>query len=152
MKIKTDHRNRKVYAHIFRLERKCQNSLKVAHYKIGKRLKETARKQILDKSTKTGKVTVKRLGRRRLRHQASAPGESPANFTGRYRRSIDFQPHGWNELEFGAGKDGRARYSEYLELGTPRMAPRPGLGNAVKSEERNTLKIYQNELQKGLTK
>lgn len=78
---------------------------------------------------------------RTKRHQASAPGETHANLTGRAIRSLSWKVHGWYRADFGygisTGKSSRAPYYvKYLEYGTPRgqMEPRPTLANAIAGE------------------
>lgn len=112
-------------------------------YQSGKDLKATFNRQVLAKD-KTGTVYIRRnkAGARR-RHQASAEGESPANRTGNYRRSTGFYVNGGNELVFGNA----AKYGGFLELGTSRMKPRPGLGNAVNANERNLIRNFATEIQ-----
>jgi HK97 gp10 family phage protein len=65
---------------------------------------------------KTGAKSGKQYGN----HTASAPGQSPANWTGDLVNSI---------LAINEGKKSRvvvnAKYAEFLELGTSKMRPRP---------------------------
>src|SRR3546814_6776743 len=72
---------------------------------------------------RTGRVYTFR-GRK---HQASAPGEVPANRTGRLANSVDYEATGHHTLVFGE----RAEYAGWLENGTTRMAPRPNLQVSV---------------------
>ena len=118
------------------LSKRTNVGIQLGLYKSGKDLQATFNQQVLDKGSKTGRIYIirDRLGRRR-KHQASAAGQSPANRTGNYRRSVGWNVNGSNELIFGNS----AEYAGFLELGTSRMAKRPGLGNAVKAEERNII-------------
>lgn len=84
---------------------------------IGLDLVKTA-KSTLTTGAKTGRVYKFRGGL----HQASAPGEAPANRTGNLRKSLSFKARS-HELEFGY----QAPYGKYLEWGTRKMAPRPNL-------------------------
>ena len=65
---------------------------------------------------KTGAKSGKQYGN----HTASAPGQSPANWTGELVNSIS---------AINEGKTSRvvvnAKYAEFLELGTSKMRPRP---------------------------
>lgn len=78
---------------------------------------------------RTGRVYTFR-GRK---HQASAPGEVPANRTGKLAKSVGYEATGHHTLVFGE----EAEYATYLELGTQnkdgslRMAKRPHLQVAV---------------------
>jgi len=105
-------------------------------YRTGKDLVGEFNRQVLDKSAKSGTIYIRKdkLGRRR-RHIASAPGETPANRTGVYRRAVGFKVSGIN-LIFGNS----AEYAGFLELGTSRMRKRPGLGNAIEASERDIMR------------
>lgn len=75
-------------------------------------------------------TTGERSGRSYIRngqhHVASAPGEAPANMTGRLANSFDCLVTD-NELSVysTATSDSGANYAVYLEEGTSKMAPRP---------------------------
>lgn len=102
-----------------------------ALWRSGKDVQGEFNRQVLAKD-KTGRIYIRRIkGGARRRHQASAPGQSPANRTGNYRKSFDFEVRGEHELVVGA----TAPYAGFLELGTSRMAARPGIGNAVNASE-----------------
>lgn len=66
-----------------------------------------------------------------LPHQASAPGEAPANMSGKLKRSMNYAVHGYDEVEFGAGKE--APYAAYLESGSSNIEPRPFLSKVHKT-------------------
>lgn len=78
---------------------------------------------------RTGRVYTFR-GRK---HQASAPGEVPANRTGKLAKSVKYKATGHHTLVFGE----EAEYAGWLENGTHnkgggiKMAPRPHLQVAV---------------------
>ena len=97
---------------------------------IGRRDVKSARTLILDKN-KTGTIYTRRRGGRRVRHQASAPGEAPANFTGMLIRETGFEVSGFRFMKFG----NRSKIGFWLELGTTRMEPRPFLIKAIKENE-----------------
>lgn len=139
--------NKKSYESLNNMTFNTNFGIQKALYKSGKDLEETFNQQVLDKGAKTGRIYIirDRLGRGR-RHQASAPGESPANRTGFYRRSIGFKVDGSNQLIFGNS----AKYALFLEVGTSRMKKRPGLGNAVKSNERNIIKNLSGEINESI--
>lgn len=54
-------------------------------------------------------------------HRASAPGESPATWTGRLESTITVEALSPSQVSVGTGTD----YSVFLEFGTTRMAARP---------------------------
>tara|TARA_R110000772_G_C13310322_1_gene440404 strand:- start:13455 stop:13904 length:450 start_codon:yes stop_codon:yes gene_type:complete len=97
---------------------------------IGRKNVKTARELIRDKK-KTGRIYTRTRNGRRVRHQASAPGEAPANFTGFLIKQTAFEVSGHRFMKFG----NRAPYSAFLELGTKNMAARPFLIKAIKENE-----------------
>ena len=56
-------------------------------------------------------------------HIASAPSETPAILTGKFRKSVDFAVRGNRTLEFGANQSA-PEYAEFLENGTSKMEAR----------------------------
>ena len=70
-------------------------------------------------------------------HQASAPGESPANRSGKLARSITYNVHGSLEVELVSTLD--EKYPKYLEDGTPGglIKPRPYFLRAVNAKRRD---------------
>lgn len=137
-------------------QRKPQ-AIRRAFYNIGKDLRKSAKDSILDKN-KTGRiynVYVTAGGQRRKRvrrHQASAPGQAPANLFGSLWRSLDFIVNGSTELVFGsksvASNGKKVPYGVYLEDGTDRIAPRPFISKAVKDNYRNMQKRFEFEIDK----
>lgn len=59
-------------------------------------------------------------GRRYENHTSSAPGQSPANWTGKLLKSIRVQKIKGMSYVFVT-----AKYAEFLEFGTSKMRPRP---------------------------
>lgn len=74
-------------------------------------------------------------------HKASAAFETPANLTGKYSKSIGTDVSG-EQLVFGNSVE----YAGYLEFGTSRMKPRPGLSNAIVDQERNIVRNFLKEI------
>lgn len=70
----------------------------------------------MKKRIKTGAKSGKQYGN----HTASAPGQSPANWTGELVNSISAISEGKNSKVIV-----NANYAEFLELGTSKMRPRP---------------------------
>jgi len=145
IEIHEGHGNKAVYISIDRIDENTRRGIRQGFFRLGSSLRRTASRQILSKN-KTGRIYRIRRGKTYRRHRASAPGESPANLSGNYRRKIGFQIRGHKEMEFG----GRADHSHFLEDGTTRMEPRPGLGNAVKAEERNSVTYFESEISRNL--
>ena len=118
--------------------------LERAWWLSAKDIQGTFDKQVLDRKSKTGRIYFRRIkGGRKRRHQASAPGQSPANRTGFYRKSFDFTVRGAQELAVGV----TAPYGEWLETGTKRMRARPGLKNAVNASERDIIRNLATEIE-----
>ena len=99
------------------------------------------------KRDKTGIVYDVRIRGRKRRHRASAKGQTPASMTGLMASGLDYVVTG-TQMEFGS--TGGAFYSRFLELGTKKMDPRPGLTNTVTKLERNTFNYFADEIQKQL--
>lgn len=143
MKIVEGRGNRHVYIQLQSIDENTRRGIRQGFFKLGSSLVRTASKQILKKD-KTGRVYLIRRGKTRRRHRASAAGQSPANLSGENRRSLGFKIKGAEQMNFGGNKD----YTPHLEEGTRHMEPRPGLGNSVKAEERNSVTYFQNEIAK----
>lgn len=136
-------------------------AIRMAMYFIGRDLVNTSQEMIQSKN-KSGRVYLKRLGRVTRTHQASAPGEAPANFTGTLRKSLGFEVRGADQLEFGsrngppaAGLSDRqavAKYSKFLEEGTSKIAARPYLKPSFDKNKGNILQHFERLLEEELTK
>ena len=154
-KLDPNKKNRRVELQIKDLHKTTVRSIRQGFFKLGSALKNELNADVLkkDKKGKVYKVRT-RAGKRGAgkgrRHRSSAPGQTPANITGKYRKNIAYQIHGSDKLEFGI-REG-APYAKFLEEGTGRMKPRPGLGNTVKKFQGQAEEYFSNELEKGLTK
>lgn len=120
--------NDKFLLKIFIAERATHVALNHAWKEAGIIVTEKLRYMIRN-GPRTGRVYTFR-GRK---HQASAPGEVPANRTGRLAKSVGYLVSGHDDMQVGE----EAEYAGYLENGTHnkdgslRMAPRPHLRVAV---------------------
>ena len=112
-------------------------------YNAGKDLRKTASDNIL-KRGRGGKV-YKIKGRR---HTASIAGESAANISGTYRRSIGFQVSGGDHMIFSAD----APYAGFLEFGTNKIKPRPALQISIQANEKNIENHLEREIIKAFKK
>ena len=130
IKIKPDHKNRKVLLDIEAATSKHQRGIKAGLHEAGQENRRFTRKMI-----RTGKRTGRLYPFRGGWHQASAPGEPPANMTGKLAKSIGFKVIAWHSMEFGA----RAPYAKFLEDGTRKMAARPYLKVTVDKKARDTV-------------
>lgn len=70
-------------------------------------------------------------------HRASAPGQAPANRTGRLHKSYTYEAHGWQTMTIGEEAD----YAGFLENGTRRMAPRPHLIVAINATAAQAIEL-----------
>jgi HK97 gp10 family phage protein len=126
---------------------KTKSGMRQGLFKFGTLLKKTLQADIL-KKPKGGREYFIRRGGRRFRHIAAADGETPANITGRLRKSVDFKVSGSNRMEFGY--DNSVDYGLYLELGTRKMGAKPGIKNAIDKNLQNGINIISNEINKGM--
>lgn len=131
--IREDRRNRQVIVTIQNATYRIRQGLRKAHAEVGKENVRYLRKIIKDRN-KTGRIYMIR-GRR---HQASAPGEPPANLSGDLARSAHYRAYGWERMEFGD----RVLYGKYLEKGTRFMAARPHLLLTVRARSGDNYNIY----------
>lgn len=92
---------------------------------------------------KTGKV----YKRGSVSHQASAPGEAPANDTGRLVAQTVTGP-----TKKGAFIASRANYAAALELGTRKMAARPAMVPAVEENRKAIERGVVRGVQRGIAK
>lgn len=132
--------NRRVFLQIERLEYNTRGAIHDALHEIGRENVRYTRALILDRN-KTGRVYIIN-GRR---HQASAPGEAPANLSGRLERSVDYVVRGFTQMEFGD----QVPHGRFLELGTDRIEPRPHLAATVRDRQKeniNTLEQYTDQM------
>jgi hypothetical protein len=113
-----DHDNRKVYAQINTAVPTIRNEMILALQEIGRENVRHLRRLIKDPPN-TGRI-YNRPGNMGRRHQASAPGEAPADQTGRLRKSVSYRVRGSKMfggslvMEFGE----TAPYGIFLERGT----------------------------------
>lgn len=119
--VKPDFRNKEVELKLKNLNRDMIKGIRTALFEIGAENTQTTKKFIYA-PPKTGRM-YRYKGRP---HQASAPGESPANRSGFLARSIDYRVVGIERVEFISS----AIYSNVLEdgykfKGNREIKPRP---------------------------
>lgn len=131
------------------IDRDFVRGVRQAWFKIGGILLKQVRQDINHKP-KSGRLYRLRKGKRWVNHRASAPGETPANLSGTYRRSMGFQIQGWRRMEFGS-RSGTAPYARFLETGTSRMKARPGIGNALNAQQNRVRSEIDNAIRGALT-
>ena len=148
--IKDNDSNNISFKYISHIEKGTKKGIEQAFYKIGKDLKHTARRLILDE-IKTGRLYKYNIGGKRIVHISSAPNQSPASVSGKLVNSIDTNINGGSSMEFGAGNS-TLDYAKYLELGTIKMAKRPYLIRSINLNERNNYVSLQDKIEKELSK
>jgi len=161
MKLTLDPKSRRGLIAIKEMNKRTLQGIRSAFFDIGKDLTKDTQASIMDKNKHGHLYRVKVRGISRW-HRASAPGEAPANLTGKLRKSTGFEVRGSDQMEFGyrGGKKG-VDYGIYLELGTKkgakagrewRMAPRPALEMAVMKNQGNMQSKFENLINKSLSK
>lgn len=152
--------NKAVFKQIERVPVAMKRGLKNANLKIGKVITEEAVRTI-KQDPKSGKFQIlqdKWTGALRM-HRASAPGESPANFSGALAASIGYVPSS-EELKIGAGGSAPlvttstgqigfsdiVNYAKSLELKRMRPYLKPSIVKKQKDAERYYYQYITREL------
>jgi len=149
IKVTMDSKSMAAVIQIIEQDVNVQRGIRQGMFKAGNLLKKTMRNEIL-RGQKTGKVYRIRRGKRLLNHTASSPGQTAASVSGIYQKSIGYQLKGWEQLEFGSqGSD--AEHAAFLENGTSRMSPRPGIKNTVQTNSGDIVSLLENEIRKAIT-
>ena len=152
---KADKKNRRVELQIQNLVVLTTRGIRQGYFQLGSALKIDMNAEVLKKNKKGQIYIVRTSGGRRgvgksRRHRASAPGQTPANLTGNYRRAIGYEIHGSDSMEFGIRDD--VDYGDFLESGTSRMSARPGVGNTVTKMQGQANEYFMGNIEKELTK
>lgn len=137
IKVKINHKSRQILMNIQKSMDGHKKGLRNGLYEIGRENVKLTRKFITAKN-KTGRIYI--IGGRR--HQASAPGESPANLTGQLRRSVNYVVRGSSQMEFGD----EILYGKFLEQGTSKMLPRPHLIRTVNARGQKNVTVLQRNI------
>jgi len=104
-----------------------RESIRLGFQTLGKQLQTKARNAIYN-PPKTGRIYIYKGNY----HQASAPGEAPANRSGRLARGVLFVARP-TELKFGY----TTPYGLFLERGTRKMKPRPNIEKTARAAEKD---------------
>lgn len=128
--IRINTKSKKVIAELKQHNRYFKKGIIDALHEIGNDVVLETRR-LITTGNKTGRIYVFRS----KFHQASAPGEAPANRTGRLKDSVDYLVHSQYKMEVGES----APYAKYLEDGTTKMEPRPHLITAVRNKQIDAL-------------
>lgn len=139
IKITESSQNAKTMKFLYELPVELTRAIRQGFYTSGKQLVADLNKDM--KAPKSGKKykvyrgVNGKLQKPRL-HTASAPSETPAVITGKFRKSVDFKVRGNRELEFGANESA-PDYAEFLEKGTSKMeARKPFKRTVLKNKEK----------------
>jgi HK97 gp10 family phage protein len=93
---------------------------------------------IMKKSITTGSKSGNQYYSNGRRHQASSPGQSPANNTGELVKSISYK-----KTKNGSETIIDAEYAGYLEYGTSKMRPRPFILPAIQKLKKDLLTLIK---------
>lgn len=116
IKVIPNYQNKEIEYQLKKVPWSMHKGIRTALFEIGaENIQQT--KKFIYAPPKTGRI----YNYRGKRHQASAPGQSPANRSGFLARSLDYRVSGIQRVEFFS----TAKYSNYLEDGTENMQPRP---------------------------
>lgn len=132
-----------VLANFPEMTNRFNKTLRLALYNAGVEInRETVR--LITSPPKTGRF-YKYAG---LWHQASAPGEAPANRSGNLVRSNYYKVQSSTRLEVGE----KAKYAGFLEDGTSKMAPRPHILKSIENKRRDIIRFIDQAIDKALPK
>jgi hypothetical protein len=128
--------------------RRVKKAVSDSMHEIGDRL-VTKSKEYIDSDDKNGRVYRVKIRRSIVNHQSSAPGESPANMTGKLKKSVRYTYSGSRNLYFKAGNS-KVRYARALELGDPlrKLAKRPYMIKAIDSLRNTNYNIIADNINK----
>jgi HK97 gp10 family phage protein len=112
------------------IQKNLEKELLIALDASGRQVVSVAKKSIMQ-GGKSGRL----YKRRTVVHRASAPGEAPANDTGRLVNSIVSEVTKTEMAATVSAGKGIAKYARYLEYGTSKMAPRPFFFTAFESSK-----------------
>ena len=133
IRMKSGSQNRRTFIRINNLDKNVKREIHGALCEIGQSHTVHCRHLIFRR--KTGRIYVIKGAF----HQASAPGEPPANLSGELARHVGYVVAGHLEMEFGdKSQQGKAPYGMFLEGGTRKIKPRPHISRTVKDEYKNT--------------
>lgn len=151
IKIRINEASKKILINLCKTKQFTKRAIRQSYYDLGKELVKESKRLILD-PPKTGRVYRIKRNVRVTRHQASAPGEAPANLRGNLRRSINFIVHGDGKMEFGSedktDKNVPVPYGKALEKGHAftsrrKILPRPYLITSIRSNMRNAQTYFK---------
>lgn len=139
--ITVDYKSRKVLAAIGEAPRRHKKALRLALNEIGSEIVNLMANYIF-RPPKTGRWYTYRG----QRYQASAPGESPANRSGKLAGSGGYRVASYSEMRIYE----TAEYAGYLEFGTKggKIKPRPHVIRAINANRRNAVRSILDHVKK----
>ncbi len=141
-----DRKSQKIFLNIGRHSEAARKGAMKGLWDAGKFAQKEIKERIKDKSEKTGRI-YRYKGRT---HQASAPGEYPANRSGTTRKGVGFEVHSSDALEIGYRS--QVKWGKFLEEGTRIMKPRPALDRTVQKNKVKMANIIGREIYKEIIK
>ena len=115
--------------------KRTRRGIRQGFFAIGDDFVREVNNQVL-RTRKTGRFYTRRSkSGRKIRHRASAPGESHANRSGDLRKSADYKIHA-ESMSVGY-LDDPPDYDVFVEFGTKKMDPRPTIQNSLRAIERS---------------
>lgn len=145
IRLKSGAQNRRTFIKIDMLDKNVKREIHNALCEIGQSNVVHARHMIFKR--KTGRIYVIKGSF----HQASAPGEPPANLSGELAKHVGYIVSGHSEMEFGdKSQQGKAPYGMFLEFGTVKMKPRPHIRRTVQEQSKDTYTSLENSMKKAL--
>ncbi len=133
MKVTLSAKDRKTLIELENSSKKIDKGIRKAFFEIGNENKRYLRRRIRAKD-KTG-FLYKYKNRP---HRASAPGEFPANRSGKLAKGVDFVSQGSKSMEFGVEE----LYGKRLEEGTKRIKPRKLVAATARDKQRDTVNSF----------
>lgn len=134
----------RLQAKVKKLPWDIQASVVIGLRSIAMPLEEDVKRSIRT-GPRTGKI-VRRYRPSRV-HQASAPGEVPANDMGMLANSIEVEV---DPTQFNLVLSASAFYARWLELGTRHMLPRPFLRPAIARWRKRIIQAIHDAIKRGL--
>lgn len=141
IKLKMSDDSRKTLLQINDLDSQCKEAIETGLRQFGESMVRTGENSALNEPKFGREYRLKSGGVRKI-HRASKAGQSPAAITFNYVRNFKTETNGSESMEFGND----AGYAEFLEFGTDRMEPRPGVRNAVQDNFRNGHTFFEENL------
>lgn len=149
LKVTAGKQNAKTFKQMRSMAKNFKEGVRLGFEQAGASHKKTIKEDLNDTAAKTGRVYLKHLRGRLVRHKSSAPGQTAATFTGNYEEKVGTNLNGSDTMQFGDN----AEYARELEVGgRDNLLPRPSLGNTVEKEQRNTQKYLGEQVFKAVTK